>query len=583
MRFSTLKPWSAGVQRWLRGDFPARELAPEFDLVVPSSQFGKPRHNLLSFARACSGLRARHVALLREIAAHLAALNRCPVLTATRWAHVAVAEYFARPAIRAIYAAYSPRDENPEPAERKESAQLAIEAVQQLAVAYELVLQSLQRLSGRTYALFHHGVLAIGHRLMELLQAEQHLCALRRMKLPERSWRNCNQLFFALRECEDVQHKLKLAGYLAGPERAAWLPKSHDEIPDHASVQQLYIAVQVTGMIEPASWAPRQFAWIQAYLRRTLPRLRVRSYVADGVDETSAVIVRTQNRAPSFGACDSHQRAALLLDVGPLARRVQRDLDRLSAGQQDTIFKRLVNAVGVGALEQAQWLEHLLRRLQFHAERDERRYVNQYVDLSLHWGFPEVFDHLKEDTRDDAWLLDDVPLTHQLARRNAALVASTTEQPKDKQWYLVNESAGGMQFRFQETRYTRPLFVGQLVALSRHGVDGAASLPQLGYVGRMQRGRTGEIEVAVQKLANETECVGVQDSSMKQSGHALPGILVHCLDGKWRLLLHSRHASYTLSKLVMRMDGHEQPLELGRMFLYQPEFVVFDLPGFERA
>lgn len=582
MLFAGLKPWGEGVHRWLRGELPARAHALEFDGVAPSLEFGKPRHSLLSFFRYCHANRGRGVLVLQEAGEHLAALNRYPVSVLTRWLHARVADHYLRPALGGVYTVYSKSNENPESEERKQHTQLAIQAAQQLGVCYALVLSALCRIPDRTYALCHDKALILGHRILELIHAEQHLCALRRMKLPERSWRNCNRLYFALNECENVQREMMLAGYLAEPDRPAWKPKLRDAAPTHASVQQIYIALQVTGMMDSATWPPQQFFWVLVYLRRTLPRLKLRPYTPQAFNDASVIITPSDDCSPTFKVRNNPTEPALLLDVGPLLRRVERDLERLNAGQQDTLFKRLVGVAGVNLLEQAQLLEHLQRKLHYHADRDTRSYVNEYVELNLHWGFAEVFAIVKQvSNNDDQWRFDDLAVTAQAAAKfTSPRGHDATEQPA-KPYFLVNESSSGMQFKFQDTPGTKSLFIGQLIACMRAAGDARRSVPQVAYISRLQRSRGGEVEVAVQKLAYEAECVGVQDAHMQSDNKALPGLLLHCLDGKWRFLLHSKHGSYAISKLFLRSGEQTRNLRLGRMYLYQPEFVLFDMIGFE--
>lgn len=580
MLFANLKPLSLSLQRWMRGELPSRALPLKFDIEsVSSAHPTKSPLSLFVFLHACHTALIRRNALLTLVVEQLVAVNATSMSALLRWLHVAVAGYYARPAVGIIYALYAARDENLEPDERRECLRLALATVQQLAVGYQLLLQRLRTLPNRPYALCHNKALCAGHRVMELIHAEQQLSALSRIALTERAWRNCNQLYFALNESENVTQPLPLAGYLAGPKPAAWKPKSHDEAPTHASVQQIYIALQITGMMEPTTWIPQQYSWLLAYLRRTLSRLKLRPYVLGAIENTHAVITRLQHRAPRLKTRDAPDEPALLLDVSPMLRCVQRDVARLNAGQQDTLFKRLVNIGGVSFLEQARLLEHMLSKLRFHSPRDARNHVNRYVDLELHWGFVEVFAVVKGDTPLDLGESLGAPTLDQQSEHKNAKRNTTTAHAKE--WMLLNESAGGMQFRFQETRTTKPLFIGQLVAYTRGTDDLGCTVPNLAYVNRMQRGR-GEVEVAMQKLAHEAECVGVQDARMQADGEFLPGLLIHCLDGKWRLLLHSKHGSYALSKLSLHSEGRIQALSLGRMYLYQPEFVVFDLEGFEQ-
>jgi len=584
MLFSGLKPWGEGVHRWLRGELPTRALALEFNITTPALDAARPQHNLLGFYRACRATRGRRLLVLQTVGAHLAALNLYPVSVVTRWLHTLVADRYLRPALGAVYTTYNKRDENPESDERKQHTQLAIEAAQQLTTSFALIFNVLCHLPDRAYALCHDKALQVGQRILELIHAEQLLCALRSMKLPERSWRNCNQLYFALSESEDVQREMLLAGYLSEPNRAAWQPKARDPAPTHASVQQIYIALQVTGMMDAGSWPPQQFVWMLVYVRRTLPRLRLRPYAEQAPNDASVIITRAHRRAPTFKMRNKPKEPALLLDVGPLQRRVERDLERLNAGQQDTLFKRLVGVAGVNLLQQAELLEHMRRKLRYHASRDARSYVNQYVELGVFWGFADAFTVVKEVSQcTEQWGFDEPPVTPPPMQAITPPMERDAAAPAGTQFFLLNESASGIQFKYQETHTSAPVFIGQLVACTRDADERRRSVPQIAYVTRLQRSRSGEVEVAVQKLAIEAECVGVQDPHMQAENKALPGLLLHCLDGKWRFVIHSKHGSYALSKLFLLVGGQTRDLRLGRMYLYQPEFVVFDMVGFEHG
>lgn len=601
MLFSGLKPWGEGVHRWLRGELPARAHALELDVAAPTFESAKPRHSLFSFIRAGHATRGRRVLVMQLVGEHFAALNRYPVSAFTRALHALVADRYLRPAVGAVYTTYSKRDNahhasiaspqvnptqagdaQPNAEEPKQQVLLAIEAAQQLTTCYVLIFNALRRIPNRAYAICHDKALRVGHRMLELIHAEQHLCAMLRMKLPERSWRNCNQLYFALNECENVQREMPLAGYLAEPNRAAWQPKERDPAPTSASVQQLYIALQVTGMMDSGTWPPQQFFWMLVYLRRTLPRLKLRPYSELALNDASVIITRAHHRSPTFKMRSKPKEPALLLDVGPLLRRVERDLERLNDGQKDTLFKRLAGVAGVSLLDQAQLLEHMLRKLRYHAERAERSYANQYVELRLHWGFAEAFEIVRDKSNsDEQWRFEDFPVAQQLTKSSTLATEPTAAERSVSAFFLINESASGMQFKYQETSASKAVFIGQLIAYTRDADDPRRSVPQVAYVSRVQRSRSGEVEVAVQKLAFEAECVGVQDPHMQADKKALPGFLLHCLDGKWRFLLHSKHGSYALSKLFLCSAGQSRSLRLGRMYLYQPEFVLFDMIGFE--
>lgn len=574
MFLSSLKRWGASVARWLRGQHPVRVSLIGFEA---EREFPEPRplrQSLWNLFRAVTRAQGRRQAVLAAVARHIAELNESDVPVVRRCMHMAFSEYLVRGAVKTVYGDYSTRDENPETEVRKELTSSAIEVTQQLARGYREILRAMQNVSDNTYTLCQAHAWAVTHRVFELIQTEQYLCALRHMKLSEKSWRMLNQLYFSVHERAEVEQKLQIAGYLRKPVRAAWQPRREVDIPAQQSIRQIYVSIQVTGMIDPPSWSAQQFAWVQAYLGRSLTRLKMHPMAARVAGAEFVVVTPDQPTAACVAESSNAPAGGLQIDLGPLVRRIQHDINQQGMGKTLRHAQRNRMLATLNGSERWQLLERLQRKLRYQKDRDPRARVDQYVDMSVHWGFADAYRATAEATQSGVG-----------ARTNETSSMSRDENTpvSEKAWSLVNESDGGMLFRFSDTRGMKPFFVGQLMSFVKRIDETRRDTIHLGYVARIQRDRGGAVDVGIQKIAIEAECARVRSGARHVSDSDIPAFVARCLDGKWRIVLHSRHGSYTLTKTSLIYDGQPQSLALGTMFLYQSEFVIFDLPDFDHV
>ncbi len=570
MLFSSLKLWVASVARWLRREHPVRVSLIGCEAERDGSEPKPLRHSLWALFRSVTRAQKRRQVVMNEVARHVAELNESDVPVVRRCLHMAFAEYLVRGAVNSVYADYYARDENPESEQRKELTSAAIEVSQQLARGYREILRALQSVSDNTYTLCQTHAWNITHRVFELVQAEQYLCALRHMKLSEKSWRMLNQLYFSVHGRAEAEKKFPIAGYLRKPARAAWQPRRDSEVSTNLSIRQIFVTIHVTGMIDPPSWSAQQFAWVQAYVGRSLTRLKVHPMSVRVAGSEFVVVAPNQASAATLNAQQQAPANALQINLGPLIRRLQHDSNAQGLGKDLRHAQRNRMLATLSGGERWQLIDRMMRKLRYQAARDARdpSAAHDYVDLVVSWGFAEAYQSTVEMTRPDG--------------RDKK--SPTPEAiPSMRTWTLINESDSGLLFRFTDTRGMKPFFVGQLMSYSKCHDESRRGTVHIGYVARIQRDRSGSVDVGIQKLATEAECARVLSRSRYSRDDALPAFVARCRDGKWRIVLHSRHGSYTLEKTMLDYDGQKQPLVLGTMFLYQSEFVVFDLPDLDHV
>jgi hypothetical protein len=388
------------------------------------------------------------------------------------------------------------------------------------------------------------------------------------MKLSEKSWRMLNQLYFSVHDCAEAEQKYPIAGYLRKPARAAWQPRRELDAPAQQSIRQMFVSIHVTGMIDPPSWSAQQFAWGQAYLGRSLTRLKVHPMSARVAGAEFVVVVPNQTCAAGFVTAANSPSDGLQIDLGPLLRRLQHDINQQGMGKDLRHAQRNRMLATLSGSERWQLLERMQRKLRYQTDREPRAptEAQNYVDLVVSWGFADAYRATDEATRPESG-----------ARPSGSGDAA------HENWSLINESDGGLLFRFTDTRGMKPFFVGQLMSYARCLEGSRSDTVHLGYVARIQRDRSGAVDVGIHKIASEAECARIRSGSRHAREDDLPAFVARCRDGKWRIVLHSRHGSYTLAKTNLEYDGQVQPLVLGTMFLYQSEFVAFDLPQFDHV
>lgn len=556
MLFSSVKLWGTGVQRWWRGQRAARITLADGEWFTEPLAPGRPSRSLTQLFFALRRTQGRRDAVLEIIVTHVDELNHRDVSLPLRCLHIAVSEIYARPAIASVWTEFSARDENPESDVRKSLTTAAIGATRVLARGYRRIVQEMQRVPEKTYTLCQAHLWPVTHRIFELVQAEQHLSALRRMKLDAGAWREMNRLYFALHDLPEAAERFEIAGYLRKPQRAQWLPQRATELVSHASIRQLYVAIQVTGMIDPPSWSAQQFTWVQAYLGRSLMRLKLHSPSIRIAGAEIVVVTPDRPSAPHAGVESPDRGRGLHIDLGPLLRRIVHDIEQQGMGKdmRHAQRNRMLSTLSGG--ERWQLLERLSRKLRYQDGREPRTEVQQFVDLDVRWGCAAVFAALKDGMPPPA------------------------DPETDKPWYLVNESRDGMLFRFNAAAGAKPQqFVGQLVTFLRQLDSNRCDTLQIGYVTRVQRDRSGVVDVAVQRIAGEAEPAALR--SNPRGADEISALVARFADGKWRIVMHSRQASSTLARMFLRHDDRVMPLKLGKMFLYQTEFVVFDLEQFD--
>lgn len=551
------------------GRVPARR--PPLPLYIPVQTRGDgPLPKVEAIWNQVTERRLDPVMLLQELNRYLDKINPLPLPHEQRMriGNILLAELGA--AATNLFARFFQQGGGiPETREQREGISHAARAAEQLAISYKLLFR--EEWGGEPGAdrAADERLLSVSLRILECLRLEQLLRAFRYQKLPQYAWRDANQLFFALRGGWDVSARLPLKVRFSIEDGSGPL----DLFPAQASIEQVYLSLQLAGLLDVISWPIQLMYRASAYLRELKEAPPV---IADRGDELApgqAVIYRNRSTAPAFERSPEQLGESLLIDLTPLLRQ--------AAEEQAALHASPDAAVGGGTLgampprERSALLELLLQRLQPRRRLDPRQRAFGAQRARIYGGFDAVYRLFREITHEQA--------QENVVVKDAQRLDRPAEQPpataeglgglSDSVWVVADEGPGGIQLRQQENDYSMPLFVGRLVA---YNTGDAVNDSRLGYLVRMQRLGDDEVEVAIARLHGRVKVAVVEDLDALEH-RTVPALLIQDRDGKLRLLCDNRYDFFTGERLAVVNDDHHYTAALGDAVLTKGDFTVFEL------
>ena len=183
----------------------------------------------------------------------------------------------------------------PETREQRDTISQSVHAVEQLAINYKLLFRSDWSDPEQTHAT-QERTLVSALRIFECTRLEQLLLAFRYQKLPVHAWRDVNQLFFALRDEWNVRAKYPLKIRWAVEDSISRV----ELFPKTANLEQMYLAIQLTGLLDVTSW-PVQLAYrVDNYLSAIDEPFIKEDDRFDDIPAGHCIVYRDQAGPPRF-------------------------------------------------------------------------------------------------------------------------------------------------------------------------------------------------------------------------------------------------------------------------------------------
>lgn len=588
-------------------ELPPRVLA--LPLEVPalrtrSTQAQKSLGKIAGPPDAWQGFKAHPIELLRDMERYLKRLNSEKVAPKRRLEWMDRTLQFACQAIRGIYSLHHKDDALPESHDRREGLSVVIAVCGQLAGGYKHLLKHDYDLPDRRYLAVRERVRHCAMRIFELIQVEQRFRALRYQKLPPTVWLDANRIFFALRQCEDMQKAIPSVASLQ-----LHLDRRPDDMarraPLTANLQQAYLSIQLFGLMDTNTLSSRNMHVVDVQVNLALPNLKVADDMGIPLPTGQVIVYSNQDRPPFFQRQDEKAEAALVheremlrekgeaipelmaplaitVDLGPLEDQLIAEHHRLVK-----VFaheKKEDASVVVGDhmdLARLLVVDDMCDKLKIKTRQDKRVNVLGQNILYVYNGFMSVYRLLLEamEDQDEAEALSqDHGLRDALAARSS-LIALDDEASTMGQWFVMDVSKGGVQIKTRESQFTTPLFIGQLVAFGFSREE--LKKPTLGYVLRLARDSVGNIEVTLRILAQKVRATAVQSAFLSANEMALPGMILEGANPEnpleKRLVIHQSHRLAQGMPIKLGVEGQQKPSLVEDVLNMQREFVLYSL------
>ncbi|MCK5385841.1 MAG: hypothetical protein KAJ39_01560 [Gammaproteobacteria bacterium] len=522
------------------------------------------------------------VRLLEESSNVLQKINRVLIKPKQRKELAELLASYIYPVVLLWYEKYQNEENSlPESGERRNTLIASIDAIQQLSTAYKLLFREHYSDDNKKYnnLAYQYGV-----RSLELIRLEQRLRALRYQKLPKVSWQHCNQLFFALVHHNVVDEDYELIGLIAVRKesdklRLGGVPKS--------SARKLYLSIQLFGLLDVTTWPTRMFHIPDGYLDMLAGEgLKV---TADNGATLKPGFLLTHYRnemPPLFKRSDNLPAPLIQFDYTNLYNVLVKDHKEIGKQQfleefDESKFSRPL--VNISEVDRVPVIELMIMGLTSRERRQKRHASFDDSILSVYFGFHEV-NRLLQDivAPDQARVRESRQFIDTLAMSSAVL-ADEQKSHMTANWTITNFSAGGLLISTEETDFSNPIQIDMLVAFT---MPDNKKHPVLGFVRRLNRPHSKQVEIAIVRLSNYAETAGVQDQNELDSSTAKAAILIKDVRGEWNLIIKtSMHFLKGQPLKLIRANGSPLPVRLGEVVYAKKDFKVFELrsPGLEMA
>lgn len=540
-----------------------------FNLPPLQKKLNRPELSLRRLSHRWEGYASHPLLLIEQSIAYLNMLNRYRVATGRR---LALLEFVLTQCAHLISEAFQTfRDEGgfPETSKRRESLTSLLELNQQLLHGYLQVFLQDYTLRDYRYARVRARMPLVGLRILELARCRQMLLALRYQKMPAEVWHAVNQVFFVLYHYETVDRTEWLSG--------CYRPQLHsNEVREGArqksTVRQLYISLQLLGMMDLMAWPIHEMAVVDAYLSALADTIAIKEE-GDTPRPPAHLVTWFSNEGPPVFQ-RHHDRQGLLIDVSVLRKRINDDHLYIFTHEGNHDLTALSAPLALlTPYVRGLFVERMRNRLSPRQRREGRTAVHESRVMHIYTGFMEVHRQLMHRNSPEKGA--GLTLSEMLAGRSALLADDARQCKEDWSWTVIDESNGGVQIWADERNYFNPLALERLVLY--HDTSMAYEHQQVGYIGRLMRPAHARVGIAIIKLGTHAEGVIVQDESLKLAGKALPAILLRSADGRWQLALHARQLLQPGERIFLHWSDKEYRVRLGNYDLMQSEFILHNL------
>ncbi|MCK4587344.1 MAG: hypothetical protein KAU29_08380, partial [Gammaproteobacteria bacterium] len=282
-------------------DIPSRNFELILDLpdIRPRSKMWASKNDLKPPMVFWKELNLHPIELLRNIDLYLKRINTAKISETLRSDWVEQSLLYACPAIRKIYSEEYKVDALPESHDRREGLVAAINVCSQLATGFKRQILCDYNLSGSQYSKIRPRARLNALRVLELIRIEQRLRSLRYQKLSESVWRECNRIFFAIAQCEDIKESHQALSCLQVRLDSKARGLGHVQATT-TSIRHAYMSIQLYGLMDTNSVFSKNLHMIDVYLSRVIDGLDIKPDDGSPLLAGEVIIYSNQKVTPHF-------------------------------------------------------------------------------------------------------------------------------------------------------------------------------------------------------------------------------------------------------------------------------------------
>ena len=457
----------------------------------------------------------------------------------------------------------------PESEERKTELTAAINLLRQLITSSKIIFSS-EYSSSKSLHRDNAFLKSSAAYILQLTIWLQRFLAIRFQSLAPNEWHDLNLIYFTSVDVFNPDKPLDLIEHLELNKASSIIAAEHH----HLSLNELYKSIQIFGLLDITGWPSSATQSIEWFLdkHRSVIKVHLNS---DCPGDDCAAVIGSQSSAAKLGP-QSKEKPGCYFDLTELKiiirDTIKQNEKRKFIGEDEK--QRLQPKGHIEELTSNQsYLALLEKCLTSRQRQSDRKSLYGARTINIYTGLSESYRVLYEhkyppDPRDKNSGL------HDAAARSSSLLFDESHTEDECRWVVINVSENGYLIRTRETRYMHAMEVGQVVTLRGEEEQGKA--PSLGYITRLHRVNSEELDMAVVKISSNAEAVTVLEPGQDlDSQDKLPGILLQTADEHWNIILPRYVEFLTGTPAVIDKKTEKIPVRLGESVETKDGFVMF--------
>lgn len=543
----------------------SKDIELSFALPPPDKHISAGKLFTRAFTEELSTLKKSPNEQLRLLRREIKSLTRCKLNPKERLDLNTQALTLAHPVLIDELRRYARDGGLPDSHKRQEALDLTSEIFQLIGHSYLAVFKHHYDAPDAHFDRNREELRLCACRFLELARLEQRSRALRYQLLGSNTWYLVNSLFHIMRAYDEVDTELATLD--------SELPSGHGE--RKTTLTTVYVAIQLISRLDMPSW-PTTFQTLMSGYLNAFPEAAVLASDNGEAPSRYQLVTYCNDDLPAQPRRSYRNEGlrAILIDWSPLAQRLRSDsLNILTAsrtGATEHVPKKLQLLSNVERLA----FSHLaLRGMEAPPLDNSHLESAQAVpNLHIYAGFKDVYQLAGHMLSSKSGLGREKRFVDLFAERSAMIAEDHTTE-NESLWHVLHQDNRQIRLRTQESRFTKRMMVGSLLAYGTGEQD--IKRPRLCVVSRIIRQNNSQVTIDLDRLAKYAEPVTVRAENHPDVMHAL---LIHDIKLGWNLLFPPQYNLTDSVPVNLIFRGKAIPFELGVLRYVTAEFYSFSVP-----